>query len=525
MPNAPRSLQSSRKQSMTGEKSNRSEGIVIKNAQQPEPLSKRVVRGGMWVFALRFTNRGLGFIRTIILARLLAPEDFGLLGIAMLAIATLETFSQTGFQAALIQKKENADSYLDTAWTVSAIRGGLLFLILFFSAPLVATFFNSPQATLVIKVIAVSTLLSGFRNIGIIFFQKDLEFNKQFSYELSATLVDLTIAITLAFMLRNVWALVWGGVAANFVRLFMSYILHPYRPQIRFSKGEFKELFGFGKWVLGSSILIFLLSQGDDIFVGKMLGVTALGFYQMAYLISNLPATEVTHVISQVTFPAYSKLQNDVKRLREAYLDVLQLTAFISIPLAGGIFILAPDFTRIFLGEKWMPMVPAMQVLCVLGALRSVGAVSGPIFLALGRPDIEAKLSAAQLVLLAILIYPLTEKWGITGTAAANSIGSCSFIFIILSIVIRLVKMGKSEILKLVKCISFPFLAIIPIFPMERFILRLLAGNDILLFCIVIVTGILVYSLCVYILDRYSDYNVLANLRRTLKTNKDVKIG
>lgn len=108
---------------MIGEKSNSTEAIDINNLHQPEPLSKRVVRGGIWVFALRITNRGLGFIRTIILARLLAPHDFGLLGIAMLAIATLETFSQTGFQASLIQKKENIKSYLDTAWTVSTIKG------------------------------------------------------------------------------------------------------------------------------------------------------------------------------------------------------------------------------------------------------------------------------------------------------------------------------------------------------------------------------------------------------------------
>jgi O-antigen/teichoic acid export membrane protein len=129
----------------------------------------------MWVFGLRITSRGLGFVRTIILARLLAPHDFGLLGIAILAISTLETLSQTGFQAALIQKKENIESYLDTAWTVSAIRGIILFLILFLSAPVIAKFFNSPQATLIIRIIAVSTLLSGFRNIGILFFQKELE--------------------------------------------------------------------------------------------------------------------------------------------------------------------------------------------------------------------------------------------------------------------------------------------------------------------------------------------------------------
>lgn len=321
----------------------------------------------MWVFGLRGINRVLGLIRTIILARLLAPSDFGLLGIAMLAIATLETFSQTGFNAALIQKKDNVESYLDTAWTVSAIRGVILFIILFFSAPLMASFFNTPQAALVIRVIALSTLLSGLRNIGILFFQKELEFNKQFIYELSATLVDLTVAVVLAFILRNVWALVWGGLAANFVRLFVSYVFHPYRPHIRLNKNEFQDLFSFGKWVFGSSILIFLVTQGDDIFVGKMLGATALGLYQMAYLISNLPATEITHVISQVTFPAYSKMQGDIPRLKAAYLDVLQLTAFISLPVAGGIFILAPEFTLIFLGEKWMPMVPTIQILVLAG--------------------------------------------------------------------------------------------------------------------------------------------------------------
>lgn len=389
-----------------------------------ESLSKKVVRGGIWVFALRFTSRGLGFIRTIILARLLAPSDFGLLGIAMLTIATLETFSQTGLQAALIQKKDNVESYLDTAWTVSAVRGVLLFFILFFSSPLVATFFNSPQATLVIKVIAVSTLLSGFRNIGVLFFQKELEFNKQFSYELSATLVDVTVAVTLAFILRNVWALVWGGLAANFVRLFMSYVLHPYRPHVRFDKSEFKELFGFGKWVLGSSILIFLITQGDDIFVGKMLGVTALGFYQMAYLISNLPATEITHVISQVTFPAYSKMRDDIPKLREAYLKVLQLTAFLSFPIAGLIFVLAPDFTKIFFGEKWMPMVPAMQVLCIFGLTRALNATNGPIFYALGNPRIGTKISFVQLIFLSIIIYPFANVSKLIGISWAVTLAN-----------------------------------------------------------------------------------------------------
>jgi len=476
----------------------------------PESLSKKVVRGGMWVFGLRIINRSLGLIRTIILARLLAPSDFGLLGIAMLAISTLETFSQTGFQAALIQKKENVESYLDTAWTVSAIRGVILFLILFLSAPLVAKFFNSPQATLVIKVIAVSTLLSGFRNIGILFFQKELEFNKQFIYQLLATLVDVTIAITLAFILRSVWALVWGGLAANFVRLFMSYILHPYRPHVRLDKGEFKELFGFGRWVLGSSILIFLVTQGDDIFVGKMLGVTALGFYQMAYLISNLPATEITHVISQVTFPAYSKMQNDVKRLREAYLDVLQLTAFISIPLAGGIFILAPEFTQIFLGEKWMPMVPAMQVLVLAGLVRSIQATTGPIFLAVNRPEIEPRWQTVRLLVLIILIYPLSINWGILGTSIAvffsTFVSTLGFCFMVL-------KVTKCEIQSFYKTIILPFINALFMVLILLILKNSVPLTEIWQFILSVGAGIVSYLFVTYIFDKILDYK----MRRLIK--------
>ena len=478
-----------------------------------ESLSKKVIRGGLWVFGLRITSRGLGFIRTIILARLLAPSDFGLLGIAMLAIATLETFSQTGFQTALIQKKENVESYLDTAWTVSAIRGIVLFLVLFLSAPIVAKFFNSPQATLVIKVIAVSTLLSGFRNIGILFFQRELEFNKQFIYELSATLVDLTVAITLAFMLRNVWALVWGGLAANFVRLFMSYILHSYRPQIRFDNEKFRDLFGFGIWVLGSSILIFLVTQGDDIFVGKMVGVTGLGLYQMAYLISNLPATEITHVISQVTFPAYSKLQEDLSKLREAYLEVLKFTAFLSIPLAGGILILAPEAIKLFLGDKWMSIVSPIQVLVLAGLIRSIAATTGPVFYGVGKPEIDTVWQIVRLIVLIILIYPFTMHWGILGTSIA----------VLLSILISTIGFSY-RVIRITKCGigNFGKMIILPLSNGGFMLLIIfISKGSIQLtgffqFFILIGLGFITYIFVAYLFDRFQNYGIQKLIKERL---------
>lgn len=480
-------------------------------------LSQRVIRGGVWVFTLRIAKQIFSLVRLVILARILAPHDFGLMGIALLTMTILETFSQTGFQTALIQKKGDIESYLNAGWTVLILRGFILFAILYLIAPYASIFFNTPEAKPIIQVIGFSLLFQAFTNIGFTYFLKELKFDKQFTYELTGTLADFIVAILAVLILRNVWALVLGLLAGNAVRCFVSYLIHPYRPRLSFHLGKAKELWGFGRWILGSSILIFLLTNGDNICVGKILGATALGFYQMAYRISNMPATEITHVISQVTFPAYSKLQDDLVKLREAYLKVLQVTAFLSFPIAGLIFILAPDFTMVFLGKKWMPMVPALQVLCILGTLRAIAAASGPVFLALGRPDIEAKLPAGQLVLLAILIYPLTTKWGIAGTAASVSIVSFSFIFIILSLIIRLLKMKKNEILKFIKFILFPLLIIVTLFPLKMFILKPMIENNILFFSITILISIIIYLIGVYVLDRYLDYNMVNNLKYILE--------
>jgi O-antigen/teichoic acid export membrane protein len=216
-----------------------------------------------------------------------------------------------------------------------------------------------------------------------------------------------------------VWALVWGGLVANIVRLLMSYTIHPYRPRFRIEPEKFRNLFNFGKWGLGSGILIFLTTQGDDIFVGKILGVSALGLYQVAYLISNLPATEITHVIHQVVFPAYSKLNNDLSNLKEAYLKVLQFTAFLSFPVAALIYILAPDFTIIFLGSKWMGIVPVIRALVLAGLIRSIAATAGNIFYAVGKPKIDTFLQIVRFFVLAVLIYPFCLKWGLLGISAA----------------------------------------------------------------------------------------------------------
>ena len=227
----------------------------------------------------------------------------------------------------------------------------------------------------------------------------------------------MVIAVIAVLIYRSIWALVLGILAGECLKCIMSFILHPHRPQLSFNKEKAASLFRFGRWILGAKILIFLITQGDDALVGKVLGATALGFYQVAYRISNLPATEITHIISQVTFPAYSRMQENISALKGAYTKALELTALISFFMAGVIFLTAPEFTSVFLGEKWLPMIPALRLLCLFGLTRSLAATMGPVLYGVGRPEIQTRLSAIQLIFMAIIIYPLTMKWGIAGAS------------------------------------------------------------------------------------------------------------
>jgi len=463
-------------------------------------LTRKVLRGGSWLFALRIAGKIVGLLRIVILARILLPQDFGLVGIAAMAVGTLETFSATGFQAALVHKKESTLQDLNTAWTVSAARGLLLFVLLYVTAPYIAAFFESPESLPVIRVVAFSTVLAGFRNQAIVLFQRKLEFHKQFLYEFSAILAELLAVLILAFWLQNVWALVFSGLAANVTRLFMSYILCPQRPRPAFDGQRFRTLFEFGRWVFFSNVLVFLITQGDDIFVGKVIGVSALGLYQIAFRLSNMPTTDISHVISSVTFPAYARLQDDLARVKSAYLKVLRVTLMIAMPMAAGIFLLADGGVEIVLGRQWQEAVPIIQVLAAAGLLRSIAATTGPIFLGLGHPRIDAQWQIIRLAILALAIYPLSLYFGILGVAfavlASIFIATIGF----LAMVAKMLRCRLKELLVAsIQSLSATTLMVVSIKLVENSLLV----DDAVQLAILVLVGGLVYFSTVFISDHW----------------------
>lgn len=492
---------------------------TVKGLLKPgNSLSERTIKGGLWVFSLRIVNRLFQLARTIVLARLLSPNDFGLFGIALLALSALDTFSQTGFRQALIQKKEDIKPYLDTVWTVGIIRGFLIAAILFFAAPYVAIFFKSPPAEPILKIIGLAIILQSLTNIAVIYFEKELEFHKYFTYQFVGTILDVTVAISAAFLLRSVWALVFGILAGNFTRFIVSYWIHQYRPQLKFDMEKVKNLFSFGKWIFGLSIITFLFNHGDDVFLGKVLGVTILGFYQMAYRIGQVPATEFAKVTSRVTFPVYSKLQDNFSKLKEAFLKTLNITAIFMIPLAGGIFILADEFTKIFLGEKWIPIIPVLKILVLAGVFRALVTTGGALFQGKGIPNVDYRMNFVRLFIMVITIYPLTLFFGMSGTALAVALGNFGCIPIWLIETAKIIQRPFKDYFKI---ILLPFLATIIMCSVILSFLKLIMSINLSIFIFIVMFAVIIYFASMHLLEKILNIRILNDLKSVIQSLRE----
>lgn len=449
-----------------------------------------VVSGAFWVGFLQILTRIFSLVRILILARLLAPDDFGLFGMAAITLSAIESFSKIGIEQALIQKKGDIKPYLNTAWTMQIIRGLTISAVLFLISSPIAAFFNEPRAELIIQAIAIVSLLRAFRNVGIYGLNKEMDFKKVFLYESSGTIADLVISVGAAVILRDVWAIVYGLLAKEFLLLISSYLLANTKLKLSIDKAILRELYHYGKYIFIQAILFYLLLEGDDIFVGKVLGTEMLGYYQMAFIISNLSATEISHVISKVFLPAYSKIQDDLTQIGRVLVKTVNITSMLSLPLAAGLFVIAPEVVENILGSKWLPIVTVTQILCLFGAMRSVGSAIGPIFLAIGKVGIPVKISFVQLLLLAIIIYPLTLKWGLAGTAIAVSL---SMLVALVSIIYSAANIIKIESSKLILPILKNLGATLGMC-VSLVILKLLLTPTIINLTVIVLAGIIVYS-------------------------------
>lgn len=381
-------------------------------------LKRKVLVGGCWLYMLEGCSKVLLIMQTVILARLLMPEDFGIVGIFFIVSVALENFTKTGFNKALIQRNDINNRFLDTAWTVSIIRGILLFAILFIFSPVIVEFLNAPNALMVVRVLGISLMLKGFQNVGVIYFSKELNFKKEFFLKSGANITNFLISVPLAFTLRNEWAIVFGLLGSDMIGLILSFYLSSYRPRLAFDYNIFRNLFTYSKWLLLSSMVVFFSKQMDKVFVTKLLGEISLGIYVVAWRFARIPEL-LSKPIPNALFPAYSKYQNNPSYMKEKYIETLKYLSVFALPLVAGIVVMAKSFVYGFLGDKWAAAVLPMQILTVAIGLNLITSTSLSLFNAMGRTSFNFKVNIVKLIALIMFAYPLVIRYGVMGAAAS----------------------------------------------------------------------------------------------------------
>lgn len=389
---------------------------------EPTPASSRgnnLIRGSVWMIGVRWAMRLIGLVSTMILARILAPDDFGLIAMVMLAYGLLETLSYAGVDLALMRGGFDSREHYDTAWTVQLMQGAFIMVCLLLSAPFVASYFNEPRALEVIWWVAPRAVIDSAQNIGVVAFRKDLDFAKEFRFTLTVKLLNFVVVVAAALWFRNYWALVFGSLVASVLGVLVSYRMHPYRP--RLSLAKIAGIWSFSQWLMISRVGSYLNRKTDEFVVGGFAGSAAMGNYHVANELATLPSSELVMPIRRAMYPVLSKIagQQDefVDQVSASFSAVAAMCLFVSMCLA----LVAPELVGVVLGDKWVDAIPLMRWLALFGGFSALVLVLEVPLWVSGKTN----LSAAQTWLELAAIVPLTlwavQSHGAEGAAAARA--------------------------------------------------------------------------------------------------------
>jgi lipopolysaccharide exporter len=372
------------------------------------------------MIAMRWATRALGLVSTIILARLLAPEDFGLIATAMVVVGFLEVLTHTGVDLALIRDRQATREHYDTAWTFEILQGAVLAIVLAAIAPYAARHFGDPRVADVVYMTAVRALIGGFENIGVVAFRRDLTFDREFWFGVAKKVSSAALTVGAAVWLRSYWALVIGLVGGRLLDVVISYVVHPYRPRLTLAR--FTDIWNFSQWLLLSRIANMLNRKFDEFTVASQAGTVAMGHYYVASDIAAAPTEEVVLPMSRGIFPVYSRQLDDRTLLAQSFRTVLASTAYLCIALGFGLSSVAPQLVPVFLGQQWLFTIPIMEWLGVCAVLIGLAATLDTLLLACGHASLSARFKWLQLAALAPAVWWAGGAYGAPGIAIAKTL-------------------------------------------------------------------------------------------------------
>ncbi|HEY2621242.1 MAG TPA: oligosaccharide flippase family protein [Acetobacteraceae bacterium] len=387
-----------------------------------DSLLKKTAGGAGWTISWRAVTRTLGFLSTLVLARVLVPADFGLVALAISFASAIDIFGEIGVKDALVRAtSSNRDAY-DAAFTVNVIRGVITTALVAASAGPFARFFGDPRLYYVVLVLATTILLDALENIGVADFRRHLDFHREFQLNIFPRIAQVAITVTLALAFANYWALVAGLVTARALQTIISYVMHPYRPRI--SLRAWRDIAGFSVWTWLLSMARMIRDRCVIMIIGGMLNPAALGVFSIGQEVATLPETEFIGPLGRACFAGFAAARRVGLSVPEAYLRIVSSTSIIAIPASIGISSLAAPLVYVAFGAKWIEAVPVVEILAATGALAVLSRISTTLFNAfayLGSLFWTAVfISVAQIALL----VPFVSYQGIVGAAIALAIAA-----------------------------------------------------------------------------------------------------
>jgi teichuronic acid exporter len=481
-------------------------------------LKDRAIKGVFWGLIERFGNQGIQFVIGLVLARLLLPEDYGLLGMILVFISLAQVFVEGGFPSALIRKQKINDTEYSTVFWFNLMAAVLCYIVLFLTSPYIANFFEEPKLIALTQIVGLNIIINSFGIIQRTILTKNLNFKSQAIINLSSILISGLIGVYCAFNEYGVWSLVIQNLSRNLLMTSAFWISSTWRPSVIFSKLAFKELFGFGSKLLFSSLINAVSENLFSIIIGKLYNAKSLGFYTRANQFQKLPVSSIYGAISAVSFPILSELQNDQQRLKEGYRSMIKLVAFTLFPIMTILGVVSEPLIHIVLTDKWLPSVPILQILCIVGAFYPLHAINLDILKIKGRSDLFFKLEILKQLLNVIMIV-FCFKWGVIGLVWGSVL--LNFICFYLNAFFSKLLVNYSFINQLYDLV--PFVAISTTMLVCLFGLNTIIKRPILQLVISPIVGLTLYSILAYVF-KLSELNKLVGIFLNIVSKKKAAV-
>ena len=391
------------------------------------PLVTRVRSGISWNVSSSFIGQFIGFLRSLILARLLVPEDFGLFAMALTIVGAANAVTTIGLDSKIIANKfETEDElrvHLDTVWSTELTRSIIVVLLVSLCAFPTARFYGQSQLKVIIPVLASAILMRGFQNIGLVLLRKESNFGRIFWFDLATNVVGVVLTVALAAVLQNIWALVFGNLITTTIGTCLSYIFHSYRPSLRFDRTALTQTLHFGKFAILFAVASYVSNVADNIMVGRLLGFAALGNYSLAFNIASAPIIVVIFSVTAVLLPAYAEINlENPKLLEPAFTKAFNLTLIIMLAIALPPFFFADEIVQLLFGARWTTAASLLRVLALVIPLRGLTLLTSTIFWSTNKPRELALVRTLDALVFVAVLYPLISTVGLPGVAWAGVI-------------------------------------------------------------------------------------------------------